>query len=173
MVAVHRGRPPQTWRVSGESTRARESSSSGHTVHSNTQDQIEPAKASTRRQQEVPAASGMKMNILQRQIDGITLVDLSGRLDSSVSGQVMDQLNEIVNSGVTRLIVNLRHVSYISSAGLRSILVAAKLVRSGNGEMRLCQPNGLLKRTLEESGFANLIRIDDEEGQSIAALRAP
>jgi len=121
----------------------------------------------------VPAASGMKMNILQRQIDGITLVDLSGRLDSSVSGQVMDQLNEIVNSGVTRLIVNLRHVSYISSAGLRSILVAAKLVRSGNGEMRLCQPNGLLKRTLEESGFANLIRIDDEEGQSIAALRAP
>ena len=114
--------------------------------------------------------SGMNMNILQRQIDGITLIDLSGRLDSSVSGQVMDQLNEIVNAGNTRLVVNLGQVSYISSAGLRSILVAAKLVKSANGEMRLCQPNDLVKRTLEESGFANLIRIDDDEVQSIAAL---
>jgi len=112
------------------------------------------------------------MNILQRQIDGITLVDISGRVDSSVSGQVMDQLNGIVSSGVTKLVVNLKQVSYISSAGLRSILVAAKLVKSGNGEMRLCQPNDLVRKTLEESGFSNLIRIDEHESQSVAALRA-
>ena len=112
------------------------------------------------------------MNTLQRQIDGITLVDISGRVDSSVSGQVMDQLNGIVSSGVTKLVVNLKQVSYISSAGLRSILVAAKLVKSGNGEMRLCQPNDLVRKTLEESGFSNLIRIDEHESQSVAALRA-
>ncbi|MCX7349324.1 MAG: STAS domain-containing protein [Alphaproteobacteria bacterium] len=112
------------------------------------------------------------MNILQRQIDGITLVDISGRVDSSVSGQVMDQLNGIVSSGVTKLVVNLKQVSYISSAGLRSILVAAKLVKSDNGEMRLCQPNDLVRKTLEESGFSNLIRIDEHESQSVAALRA-
>jgi len=112
------------------------------------------------------------MNILQRQIDGITLVDISGRVDSSVSGQVMDQLNGIVSSGVTKLVVNLKQVSYISSAGLRSILVAAKLVKSDNGEMRLCQPNDLVRKTLEESGFSNLIRIDEHESQSVDALRA-
>lgn len=110
------------------------------------------------------------MEVLQRQIDGITIIDISGRLDSSVSGEVMDRLNEAVNSGVARLVLNLRQVSYISSAGLRSILVAAKLIKSANGEMRLCQPNDLVKRILEDSGFANLIRIDKEEAQSIAAL---
>ena len=112
------------------------------------------------------------MDIVQKQLDDITIVDILGRLDSSVSGQVMDQLNEIVNSGITKLIVNLKQVNYISSAGLRSILVAAKLIKSINGEMRLCQPNDLVRRTLEECGFTNLIRIDDHEGQSVAALKA-
>lgn len=111
------------------------------------------------------------MHILQREIDGVTLVDISGRIDSSVSGQVMDKLNGILNSGVTKLIVNLKEVNYISSAGLRSILVAAKFVKSSNGEMRLCEPKNLVKTILEESGFANLIRIDDYESQSVAALR--
>lgn len=112
------------------------------------------------------------MDVLLRQLDGITMVDMSGRLDSSVSGQVMDRLNEIVNAGATRLIVNLKQVTYISSAGLRGILVAAKLIKSSNGEMRLCQPNDLVRKILEESGFVNLVRIDDRESESIAALQA-
>lgn len=112
------------------------------------------------------------MDMILRQFDGITMVDMSGRLDSSASGPVMDRLNEIVNAGANKLIVNLKQVSYISSAGLRGILVAAKLVKSSNGEMRLCEPNDFVRKILEESGFANLIRIDDQESQSIAALQA-
>lgn len=111
------------------------------------------------------------MNTLKRQIDGITVVELSGRVDSSVSGQVMDDLNEVVGAGTAKLVVNLQNVTYISSAGLRSILVAAKLAKSSKGEMRLCQASDLVRKILEESGFTNLIRIDDHEGQSIAALR--
>lgn len=90
----------------------------------------------------------------------------------SFTARVMDRLNEIVNAGASRLIVNLKQVTYISSAGLRSILVAAKLVKSFNGELRLCQPNDFVRKSLVESGFANLIRIDDRESQSIAALQA-
>lgn len=118
-------------------------------------------------------ASITVMDILLRHLDGITMVDMSGRLDGSASGPVMDRLNEIVKAGGNRLIVNLKEVSYISSAGLRGILVAAKLVKSFNGELRLCQPNDLVRKILQESGFANLIRIDDRESQSIAALQAP
>jgi len=84
----------------------------------------------------------------------------------------MDELNEAVDAGAARLVVNLQHVPYVSSAGLRSILVAAKLAKSSKGEMRLCQASDLVRKILEESGFSNLIRIDDEESQSIAALRA-
>jgi anti-anti-sigma factor len=68
--------------------------------------------------------------------------------------------------------VNLQHVPCISSAGLRSIMVAAKLAKSSKGEMRLCQASDLVRKILKVSGFSNLIRIDDAESQSIAALRA-
>ena len=51
------------------------------------------------------------MVMLLRQLDGITIVDVSGRLDSLASGSVMDRLNQIVNAGANRLIVNLKHVT--------------------------------------------------------------
>lgn len=112
------------------------------------------------------------MKIDHRQVNGTTVVDLSGRLDSSTSGEVMDRLNGLVNGGATKLVLNLRDLTYISSAGLRSIFVAAKLAKTLNGDMRLCEPNGLVSKILETSGFANLINIDTEERQSLEALGA-
>jgi anti-sigma B factor antagonist len=112
------------------------------------------------------------MKIDQRQVDGVTVVSLSGRLDSATSGEVMDHLNALVNGGATKLVLNLKDLAYISSAGLRSIFVAAKLTKSLNGDMRLCEPSGLVSKILEASGFANLIKIDSHEGQSLEAFGA-
>ena len=95
----------------------------------------------------------------------------TGRIDTASSGDVMDQLNGPVNAGATRLIVNLKDLTYISSAGLRSILVAAKMTKTLNGGMRLCEPNALVSKTLEVSGFDNLIKIDSLESQSLEAFR--
>lgn len=47
------------------------------------------------------------MKISKRQVDGITVVTLDGRLDSSASGQVMDELCGFVNAGSIMLILNL------------------------------------------------------------------
>jgi anti-anti-sigma factor len=110
------------------------------------------------------------MQIDHRQVDGVTVALISGRLDSAVADDVTAQLDRLVNAGATRLVVNLKDVSYISSAGLRSIFVAAKLTRSLNGDMRLCEPNALVSKILDASGFANLIQIDAQEGHSVAAL---
>jgi len=106
-----------------------------------------------------------------RHKDGVTIVDLSGRLDSAVSNDVTEQLTALVDSGHSKLIMNMKELAYLSSAGLRSLLVAAKLAKSANGEMRLCEPNGRVAKVLNEAGFDFLIKIDSDEAQSIAALR--
>ena len=110
------------------------------------------------------------MQIEHRQVGGVTVALLSGRVDSSVADDVTAQLDRLVNAGATRLVVNLKEVSYISSAGLRSIIVAAKLTRSLNGDMRLCEPNALVSKILDASGLVNLIKIDTHEAHSLAAL---
>lgn len=110
------------------------------------------------------------MKIGGRHVDDIRVVSLEGRLDSSSSGEVMDQLSSLVNAGATRLVVNLKDLSYISSAGLRSILVAAKLAKTLNGDMRLCEANSLVSEILDRSGFSNLITLDLREEDAIRAL---
>jgi len=101
----------------------------------------------------------------------MTVVRLSGRLDSSTSGDVMDQLNAVVEKMSTRIVLNLENVTFMSSAGLRSILVAAKLAQSSGGQMRMCCPRPLVSEILINSGFSNIIHIDTSEEQAIASLR--
>jgi len=110
------------------------------------------------------------MKIGERQEYGITVVTLEGRLDSSTSGEVMDRLSGLVNAGATRMVLNLKELTYISSAGLRSILVAAKLTKSLSGQMRMCEANHLISQVLENSGFSNLIKVDSQEEESVKAL---
>ena len=110
------------------------------------------------------------MKIGERQEYGITVVTLEGRLDSSTSGEVMDRLSGLVNAGATRMVLNLKELTYISSAGLRSILVAAKLTKSLSGQMRMCEANDLISQVLETSGFSNLIKVDSQEEESVKAL---
>ena len=80
------------------------------------------------------------------------------------------QLSGFVNAGATRMILNLESLIYISSAGLRSILVAAKLIKTLNGDMRMCEASGLVAQILETCGFSNLVKIDAHEEDSIKAL---
>ena len=110
------------------------------------------------------------MKIDERQDYGITVVTLEGRLDSSTSGEVMDRLSGLVNAGATRMVLNLKELTYISSAGLRSILVAAKLTKSLSGQMRMCEANDSISQVLETSGFSNLIKVDSQEEESVKAL---
>ncbi len=112
----------------------------------------------------------MQINTLQ--VDGMTVIDMSGRLDTSTSGDAYDEMVGIAKSGVTKVVLNLDQMEYISSAGLRVILMAAKLLKSSIGEMKICHAHGVVKDVLEISGFNHLIDIYDEEKDAIAALGA-
>lgn len=112
------------------------------------------------------------MQIDTRQVDDVTVVDMTGRLDTSTSGDAYDQMVGIAKSGVTKVILNLDKMEYVSSAGLRVILTAGKLLKSSMGEMKICHANGVVKEVLETSGFNHIIDIYDEEKDAIAALGA-
>jgi anti-sigma B factor antagonist len=110
------------------------------------------------------------MQIDTRDVAGMTVVDMVGRLDTSTSGDAYDQMVAIAKSGASKVILNLDKVEYVSSAGLRVILTAAKLLKSSMGEMKICHANGVVKEVLESSGFDHIIDIYDEENEAIAAL---
>ena len=112
------------------------------------------------------------MQISTRESYGVTVVDLEGRLDTSSSGDTGDELVRLVKEGRTKLLLNLDKVDYVSSAGLRAILIAAKLMQTARGEMRICSPNKAVREVMEVSGFDNLLRLHETEANALSEFLA-
>ena len=112
------------------------------------------------------------MQIDTRLIGDMTVIDMTGRLDTSTSGDAYDEMMRIAKSGVTKVILNLDKMEYVSSAGLRVMLTTAKHLKSSTGEMKICNANGVVKEVLETSGFNHIIDIYDGEIDAIEAFGA-
>jgi anti-anti-sigma factor len=112
------------------------------------------------------------VEIETRQSHDILVVDMAGRLDTSTSGTSYDKMVGIAKSGAKRIILNLDRLEFVSSAGLRVILMMAKLLQSARGEVRICNTSAPVREVLETSGFNSLIRIFDDEKSAIASWGA-
>jgi len=102
--------------------------------------------------------------------DGVTFVHMSGRLTASTAGQAYDDLVRVAQSGTKKVVLNLHGLEFIASAGLRSILVAAKLLTTARGEMRICEASDNVRTILETSGFDNLIRMCTDQAEAVASF---
>jgi anti-anti-sigma factor len=110
------------------------------------------------------------MEISTKEVAGITFVYFEGQLISTTAGKASDELVSLVRGGSRKIILNLRGLSFISSAGLRSILVASKLLRTSSGELRICEVNDTVRQVLETSGFNSLVQIHTDESEALAAF---
>ena len=91
---------------------------------------------------------------------GIHYVQLEGRLDGVQSEEANRQLEKIQSeqSGV-RVVLDLAKLEYISSAGLRVILMAAKHAKARSADIVICSPTPEVKEILDISGFGSIMSI--------------
>jgi len=111
----------------------------------------------------------MEINITP--VDNITAVSVKGRVDSATSDSLTTRLVEIVRSGAARLVIDLAEVSYISSAGFRTLLLTERAVEEASGAMVLCGITGEMQRLFEASGFSELFIILSNQDDAVAKLR--
>jgi anti-anti-sigma factor len=110
------------------------------------------------------------MKIETRNVYDVLVVDMSGTLDSTSSGEAGDRIVDIAKGEHRRVLLNLEKVDYVSSAGLRVILRGAKLLQVNRGELKICNANTPVKDVLETSGFNSLIKIYSTEQQAVSAF---
>ena len=79
------------------------------------------------------------MEIRTADESGVTVMSVSGRLDSVTSGALETEVTNRIAAGQTRLVLDLTALDYISSAGLRVFLIAARTLR-GKGALGLAAP---------------------------------
>ncbi len=90
-------------------------------------------------------------------MSGVFVVVPDGRLDTNNHAEAEALVLGHVSKGDERLVFDFSKTDYISSSGLRVILLAAKKVRAGGG-IALCNANEQVSEVLEISGFLDIIK---------------
>ncbi len=97
------------------------------------------------------------MDIAKEMMAGNCVVRLTGRLDAVTAPELEGFLTELINGGQTRVAVDLSSLDYVSSAGLRVFLVAAKKLKAAKGEFSLAGLKDNIKEVIEISGFPSIM----------------
>ena len=89
------------------------------------------------------------MTIEQTKVGGKVVLHVVGRMDAENATQFERHCESCMAEGFTSLIADLGDLAYISSMGLRSVVVTAKKLRDKGGELRLCRLTGLVRQVFE------------------------
>ena len=109
------------------------------------------------------------MKITTRTEDDVTVVDVSGSLDTQTAGPASEELASIAQ-GNSKLLLNFEHLEFLSSAGLRVLLRTAKQLNGAGGTMKICSPSGTVKEVMEISGFSNFLDVHDSESEALSTF---
>ncbi|MFH1152822.1 MAG: STAS domain-containing protein [Pseudomonadota bacterium] len=97
-----------------------------------------------------------------------TIVTASGRMDTITAPEFEAAVQKILDQGRTRVVADFNRVNYISSAGLRSILVAAKKIKAVRGELLFCGVTGMVLDVFTISGFKSMFKLFDTAQEAAA-----
>lgn len=112
------------------------------------------------------------MNIQQTTRDGVTVLAPSGRIDTTTSAHVDETIRRVVDEGVRDLVVDFSNVEYISSAGLRVLLVLAKRMRELQGRLVLCGMPESVRQVFRLAGFMPLFKVEASQEAAVATFAA-
>lgn len=99
------------------------------------------------------------MEILFNQIDGINVSKITGRIDSVTSGDLQNAMMDYISGKINNFAVDFSEVGYISSAGLRTLLLVAKEMQKKNSSFAIFKMQDNIKDVFDLSGFSSIMNI--------------
>ena len=100
-------------------------------------------------------------------VGGITRLALKGRLDPTTVGELDAWIGRVIAVGAKKVLLDLEELEYVSSAGLRVLLQAAKKIGVAGGRLLLCEPQRSVKQVLDIAGFSSMMAVFDTEAEAL------
>jgi anti-sigma B factor antagonist len=111
------------------------------------------------------------MKASTRQVGGITIVDLSGRITLGEGSVVLrDTIRDLVSKEKTKILLNLADVTYIDSSGIGELVSAFTTVRNQNGELKLLKLTKKVHDLLQITKLYTVFDIKDDEALAVQAF---
>jgi anti-sigma B factor antagonist len=122
----------------------------------------------------------VKMTTSTRQVGGVTIVDISGRIElGEGSAALRDLISDLLSKGRNKILLNLGDVDYIDSNGLGTLVRAFTSVRKQEGELKLLKLTNKVQDLMQITRLYTVFDIMNDEaegvksfGQSTAAAKS-
>jgi anti-anti-sigma factor len=109
------------------------------------------------------------MDLAQEKVGGVMVLQVKGRIDSSTAPELGKSLMAILEVPESRVLLDLGSLEYISSAGFRILLLAAKRAEEKGSRFVLCGLSAKVKQFFDLGGFLDLFTISASRDEGITA----
>ena len=112
----------------------------------------------------------MSMKATNRQVEGVAVVDMSGRITLGEGSVVLrDTIRDLIGKGQKKILLNLGDVTYIDSSGIGELVSAYTTTRKEGGELKLLN---LTKKVHDLLQITKLYTVFDVKDDETAAVKA-
>ena len=113
----------------------------------------------------------MSAIVKTRQIDGISVVDVSGRITlGEGSSSVRDALRDLISKGEKKVLLNLSDVSYIDSSGIGELVAGYTTLSNQGGTLKLVGLNKRVKDLLQITKLYTVFDVHEEEAHALRSF---
>jgi len=113
----------------------------------------------------------VSMKVTTRQVDGVTILDLSGRITlGEGSVQLRDAIRDLLAKGSKLILLNLADVNYIDSSGIGELVSAYTTVRNQGGELKLLNLTKKVHDLLQITKLYTVFDVKDDEASAISSF---
>lgn len=107
-----------------------------------------------------------------RDIADKTLIELQGRIDSTNASKIEAEIMDKLRLGASRIVLDFEKLDYISSAGLRVVLILAKKLKQSGGRLAVCSMKPAIHSVFDVSGFLPLLKVCANSGEALETVGA-
>lgn len=110
------------------------------------------------------------MQVSQRKEGSILILGPTGRLDSQTAKGFEDTLLGLIDKGERAIVLDFSSLAYISSAGLRVLLMGTKKQKGAGGRLAVCALSDTIREVFEISGFSAILDIHADAASAVSAM---
>ncbi|MBI3798566.1 MAG: STAS domain-containing protein [Deltaproteobacteria bacterium] len=110
------------------------------------------------------------MEVSEEKKGDVLIVGVSGKLEVTNSRAFEERILAVIDAGERQLVVDLSRLDYVSSAGLRVFVTAAKLLNSANGKIVFCSLKEPVREVFDIAGFFSIFSVYDSQDEAVKSL---
>jgi anti-sigma B factor antagonist len=110
------------------------------------------------------------MEISTEELKQVSVMAVTGRVDSATAPELESSLKKLVEAAKTQIVLDLKNVEYMSSAGLRAMVSTLKAVKRVNGDLRLASPSPRVEEVLRLAGLTSIFSIHPTRDEAVASF---